>query len=131
MLPIALMLIAAPAETPASAQILPVQGDICEIITHSALYDGKPVEFFGFRLPDIETLRITGPDCRDRYIMIGENVQGRWSHFLPEVREAKWFVPSGTFRGKLRVVRDRDLTQIFLDDGVIISSGLSEYRAAR
>lgn len=127
---VALILITALAGAPALDEAAArMSSNICEIIQHADRYEGKRVKFFGFLRQDIEMLMVSGPECRENYIVIGADVQGRIEAFLPEVREKKWFVPSGSFQGKVRIVRGDGVTSIILDDALIISSGVSEYPA--
>jgi hypothetical protein len=115
------------ATTALSAQ--PTQVDVCEVIWNPIKYDGKLVEFFGYRSADIEMLLINGARCRDRYVVISESVTGSFKTMMPEVSGNKWLQPSGVFRGTIRVepgYRGGE-PSIFLENGHIVSSGLTEF----
>jgi len=120
------MLALASAEAALSATQEQKLTNICDIIRHPAIYDGKRVKFIGFRVPEIEMLQVTGPGCENQLITIGDDVKGRFKLSSTERKGLKWFAPSAVFSGKVRVYKN--ITPfLFLDNGVISSSRLREF----
>jgi hypothetical protein len=103
----------------------PMQVGVCDLLTHPFRYEGKTVEFEGFRSPDVEMLLINNPKCAEKVIVIGDSVRGSFNELLPDVSGGKPRLPYGVFRGVIRVEKGPEgVIGVFLDDGVIVRSGL-------